>query len=823
MEFPIDAVLPRLLEVLDATPRVVLEAPPGAGKTTQVPPALLAAPWCTGKVLMLEPRRIAARAAAGFMAERRGEEVGETVGYRVRFDARVSARTRVEVVTEGILTRMLQDDPTLDGISALVFDEFHERNLASDLGLALALDVQQSLRPDLRLVVMSATLDGARLAAFLDAPEVSAPGRSFPVEIAHLAARRDERPEHHLKRAVVAALDTIDGDVLCFLPGRAAIERARRVLEERIGPDVEVAVLHGELGLDEQARVLRPGRGRRVVLATNVAESSLTLPGVRAVVDSGLAREPRFDPASGMSRLETVTITAPSATQRAGRAGRVAPGLCLRLWPSSQRLEAATRPELAQVELSGFVLETRAWGSDALRLLDPPPPGSIAQAETLLGALGALDANGRITRHGRELLALGASPRLANAVLSVPRGLTALACDVAALLEGRDPLRGPARADDDLATRLDALAAYRARRPPPDVDRHALRGIDQAARQWRRRLGLGAADDAAPAVGDVGHVLAHAYPDRIARRDDSDPPRYRLSNGRGARLDEDSALAGSPWLVVAELRFDARDSRVLRAAVLDEAVLERDFAQAFEVTVTHRFDAAMRAVEVREERRFMALVLESRKRPAPRDAASAAALAEGIAALGLDCLPWSDTLREWQARVALLRAHCPELGLPDVSDTALAASLDDWLVPALYGKTRLAEIAAEEFAALLMLKLDHAARQALAEHAPETLTVPSGARKRLSYTQGDAPVLAVKLQELFGLADGPRVARGRVAVVLHLLSPRQAPIQVTRDLRSFWSNTYPEVKKELKGRYPRHPWPDDPWTATPTARTQRRR
>jgi len=823
VEFPIDAVLPRLLEVLATTPRVVLEAPPGAGKTTQVPPALLAAPWCAGKVLMLEPRRIAARAAAGFMATTRGEEIGETIGYRVRFDARVSARTRIEVVTEGILTRMLQDDPTLDGISALIFDEFHERNLASDLGLALALDVQQALRPDLRLLVMSATLEGARLAAFLDAPQVSAPGRTFPVEVSHFPARRAERPEHHLKRAVVAALSAIPGDVLCFLPGRATIERARRVLEDSIGPEVEVVVLHGELGLDEQARVLRPGEGRRVVLATNVAESSLTLPGVRAVVDSGLAREPRFDPASGMSRLETVAIAAPSATQRAGRAGRVAPGLCYRLWPQSQRLEAATRPELAQVELSGFLLETRAWGSDTLRFLDPPPSGSVAQAESLLTALGALDTYGRITRHGRELLALGTSPRLANAVLSVPRELAALACDVAALLEGRDPLRGAARGDDDLGTRLDALAAYRARRAPVDADRHGLRSIDQAARQWRRRLGLAAAGDTVAAAGDVGHVLAHAYPDRIARRDDADPLRYRLSNGRGARLDEASALVGAPWLVIAELRFDARDSRVLRAAVLDEAVLERDFARAFEVTVTHRFDAATRAVEVREERRFMALVLESRKLPAPRDAASATALAAGIATLGLDCLPWSDALREWQARVALLREHCPEFGLPDVSDAALAARLDDWLAPALYGKTRLAEIAADEFAALLTLQLDHAARQALAEHAPEALTVPSGARKRLSYTQGDAPVLAVKLQELFGLADGPRVARGRVAVVLHLLSPRHSPIQVTRDLRSFWSNTYPEVKKELKGRYPRHPWPDDPWTATPTARTQRRR
>ncbi|MEQ8662670.1 MAG: ATP-dependent helicase HrpB, partial [Gammaproteobacteria bacterium] len=646
------------------------------------------------------------------------------------FDARVSARTRIEVVTEGILTRMLQDDPTLDGVAALVFDEFHERNLASDLGLALALDVQEGLRPDLRIVVMSATLDAARLADFLAAPAISAPGRSFPVAVRHFPARRAERLEQQLRRAVASALAESAGDVLCFLPGRAEIERARRLLEADDALAAEVVTLHGELGLDEQARVLAAGTRRRVVLATNVAESSLTLPGVRAVIDSGLAREPRFDAASGMSRLATVTITQPSATQRTGRAGRIAPGLCYRLWPEGQLLEAHTRPEIAQVELSACVLEMRAWGSTALRLLDAPPPGSLAQAETLLTALGALDAQGRITAHGRALLTLGTAPRLANAVLSVPASLRALACDVCALLEGRDPLRGAARRDDSLVTRVAALTAWRARRAPADADGHALRAIDAAARAWRRRLGLAEGGAGAPAAHAIGRVLAHAFPDRIACRDPGDVLRYRLANGRGARLADDSPLAGEPWLAVAELRFDARDSRVLMAAPLDAGVLESDFAAAFTTTTERRFDVATRAVEVREERRFMALVLDTRKVPAARDAASAATLAAAVAALGIDCLPWSEGLREWQARVGFLRTHCPEFGLPDVSDTALAARSDTWLAPALYGKTRLAELDATEFAALLTSQLDHAQRQALAEHAPEALTVPSGSRKR---------------------------------------------------------------------------------------------
>ncbi|MCB1748032.1 MAG: ATP-dependent helicase HrpB [Gammaproteobacteria bacterium] len=819
-DFPIDEVLPEIRAHLAAATRLVLEAPPGAGKTTQVPLALLDAAWCAGRVLLLEPRRVAARAAAGFMAAQCGEAVGETVGYRMRFESRVSARTRIEVVTEGILTRLVQDDPTLEGISAVIFDEFHERNLASDLGLALVLDVQDALRADLRVVVMSATLDGARLAAFLDAARVSAPGRSHPVTIEHFAARRDERLEMQLRRAVVDALAAHPGDVLCFLPGRAEIERSARLLGD---VDAEVCVLHGELPVAEQAAVLNPGKRRRVVLATNVAESSVTLPGVRVVVDSGLAREPRFDPVSGLSRLETVTITEPSATQRAGRAGRVAAGHCYRLWPASQRLEPATRPELAQVELSGLVLETRAWGGHALRFLDPPPPGALAQAEDLLTRLGALDAAGRITAHGRRLLALGVSPRLANAIERAPPALRGLACDVAALFEARDPLRGEGRRDDDLGRRLAALAALRSgERVADTVDRRALATIDRAARQWRRRAGVDAADTAIDLHG-AGTIVALAYPERIAHHDAGDALRYRLANGRGARLAAESALAGTPWLAVAELRREARDSLVLRAAPLDAGVLATLYPARFTRSRTVAFVRERRAVEAREEERFDAIVIASRRVPPPRDERTAAALLAGVLELGLDSLPWSEGLREWQARVAFLRAHCPELGLPDVGDAALRAAPETWLAPLLAGRLALDEISPAAFAQALHARLDHAAQRALDEYAPTAVGVPSGRTLRLAYAAGEAPVLAVKLQELFGLADGPHVARGRIAVVLHLLSPRGAPLQVTRDLRSFWSNTYPAVKKEMKGRYPKHPWPDDPWTAAPTARAKPRK
>jgi len=799
----------------------VLEAPPGAGKTTRVPLALLRAPWCQGRVLMLEPRRIAARAAAAYMAAHLGEGVGETVGYQIRFERRITARTRVAIVTEGILTRMLQDDPLLDGVSAVVFDEFHERHLASDLGLALCLEVQASVRPDLRLVVMSATLDGERLAAYMDAPRVTSEGHSYPVEVHHLPLQPRETPELQFRRAVRQALAETDGDVLCFLPGKGEIERSARLVAD-LG--VPVDVLHGELGMDEQARVLAPASHRRVVLATNVAESSVTLPGVRAVVDVGLAREPRFDPASGMSRLETVSIAQSSARQRAGRAGRVAPGRCYRLWPQGQVLLAATRPEVQSIDLSSLALELKAWGSPGLRWLDPPPPGALAQSHELLRALDALDGHSRMTPHGTALLALGTHPRLASAMLRAPAPWRGLACDLAALLDGRDLVLGDARRDDDLRGRLAALRAYRRGRDAgPELHRGALAATAQAARLWRTRLKVPDRDDGGEDLHATGNLLALAYPDRIARQEAGNVRRYVLANGRGARLGDDSTLVGEPWLAVADLRFDARDSVIQRAAPCDPIFLEQTFPGHFTRERTRAFNLDTRAVEEVEERRFAAIVLERRTLPVARDEDAAALLAAGVVGLGLGSLPWSEALREWQARVVSLRTWCPELHLPDVSDAALAASVDEWLTPLFSGKARLAELGVDALAQALYGRLDYAQRRLLDEQAPELITVPSGMQRKLTYTIGEAPVLAVKLQELFGLADTPRVARGRVPVVLHLLSPRQTPLQVTQDLRGFWERTYPEVKKEMKGRYPRHPWPDDPWTAVATHRAKPRK
>jgi len=838
---PIDAVLPQILDALAAHTRLVVEAPPGAGKTTQVPPALLDAPWLAGrKILLLEPRRIAARAAAEFMAARRGERVGEGVGYRIRFESRVSAATRIEVLTEGILTRQIQDDPELADVGAILFDEFHERHLHGDLGAALALDVQANLRPDLRLVVMSATLDGERVARWFDAPRIASEGRSFPVRIEHPPARADEAwPGRgwpfHLRRAVESALAESEGDVLAFLPGKREIDVARRALEQDMpaGQATALAVvpLHGDLALAEQHAALAaaPAGTRRVVLATNVAESSLTLPGVRAVVDLGLAREPRFDPNTGFTRLETVNVSQASADQRAGRAGRLGPGLCYRLWPQSRRLDAERTPEIAQVELSQLALELAAWGSDALRWLDAPPGGALAQARELLRRLGALDADGRITAPGRRMLALGAHPRLGAAVLRAPAALRPLACDLAALVEARDPLRGAGARNDDFRVRLAALEAWRARRAAgareAGADPAALAAIDQAARSWLARAGrIGAeARDAAPASAATaaGDVLIHAFPDRIARQDANNPQRYQLANGRGARLLQESALYGEPWLVVIDLRQEERDSLIFAAAPFDADRLERDFPQAFARRRTVRWNRDARAVDAFEERRFEAIVLERRAVPAtPAD--TVPALLAAVRELGLDALPWSDAARELRLRVQALRAWCPELGLPDVSDAALLATLEDWLAPYLGGKRRLDALEPAELSAALAARLDFSMRRALDEQAPVAIRVPSGLERRITYAADAPPVLAVKLQELFGLADTPRIANGRVPLTLHLLSPGGKPVQVTQDLRSFWERTYPEVKKELKGRYPKHPWPDDPWTATPTHRAKPR-
>ncbi|WPU55841.1 ATP-dependent helicase HrpB [Stenotrophomonas acidaminiphila] len=827
-DFPISPLLPAIADSLAAHPRLVLEAPPGAGKTTQVPLALLDAPWLQGgRILMLEPRRVAARSAAQFMARQLGEAVGETVGYRIRFENKVSARTRIEVVTEGILTRMLQDDPLLEGVGALLFDEFHERHLSADLGLALALDVQAGLREDLRIVVMSATLDGERLAAFLDAPRLSSEGRGFPVEITHFPARRDEALEAQARRAVEHALTAHPGDVLVFLPGQREIARVQAALEPVLPAATDVLPLHGELPVEQQSRVLQPdpdGR-RRVVLATNVAESSVTLPGVRVVVDAGLAREPRYDPNSGFSRLDAVAISQASADQRAGRAGRVAAGWALRLWPQSQRLEPQRRPEMAQVELAGLALELAAWGSDALRFVDPPPAGALAAARELLQRLGALDGTA-ITGSGRRMLALGTHPRLAAMLLAAanPRE-QALAADLAALLEARDPLR---QGGDALAARWRALAAFRNGRAPHDASRSALAAIDTAARQWRRRLRCDATPPADLEAHELGDLLAHAFPDRIAARHPTDPLRYQLANGRSARLFDTSDLRGEPWLVVSELRFEARDALLLRAAPVDEARLRADFPQRFQQRDVVRWNGERRALEARRESGFDRIVLDSRPAGRVDPAQAARALTDAVRELGLEALPWTDALRQWRYRVQGLRQWMPELGLPDLSDAALLGTLDTWLLPAFAGKTRLDALAEAELGEALKSRIDWNLRQQIDRHAPVRINVPSGLERAIDYALDDdgisprPPVLAVKLQELFGLADTPRIADGRVPLLLHLLSPGGKPLQVTGDLRNFWENTYAEVRKEMKGRYPRHPWPDDPWSATATHRAKPR-
>ena len=826
MNFPIAEVLPNIVAALQAGTRLVLEAPPGAGKTTQVPIALLDAAWRGDKkILMLEPRRVAARAAAGFMAKQLGEAVGETVGYRIRFENKLSKNTRIEVVTEGILTRMIQDDPTLENVAAILFDEFHERHLSADLGLALALDIQQSLRDDLRIVVMSATLDGEKLAQFLQAERISSAGRSYPVTTAHYPARRDEALTFQIKRCVEEVLRKHEGDLLIFLPGQREIRQLENALQQSdaIGEKISLISLYGEMPIEKQSEALAPDKNgkRRIVIATNIAESSVTLPGVRIVIDSGLSREPRFDPNSGFSRLETVAISQASADQRTGRAGRVAEGWCYRLWPASQRLEAMRSSEIAQTELSGLCLELAAWGSSDLRFVEAPPTGVMAAARELLLRLNALDKNFRISELGKKILALGMHPRLAAMLLAAQDETEkSLACDLAALIEARDPLIGERR--DDWMSRWQALAAFRSGKLPGNVNRSAIAAIDQASQQWRRRLrceNTTAKNIPAHALGDL---LLHAFPERIARQHPNDPRRYQMANGRMAKIWDDSALFGEPWLAISECRFDNKDSHILRAAPLDEVRLQKDFPERFSEQDIVRWDNDARGLIARREKRFDQIILESKPAGRPDPAKATQALCDAVGELGLNALSWTENSRQWRERVRCLRDWAPELDLPDFSDEALLARREQWLKPALQGKTRLDGLSEQELSEALKSELEWSLRQKIDQLAPTRILVPSGMERTIEYQHEAVPVLAVKLQELFGLADTPRICDGRIPLTLHLLSPGGKPLQITQDLKGFWERTYPEVKKEMKGRYPRHPWPDDPWSATATHRAKPR-
>lgn len=808
---PIDDVLPDLVAALAAGPNAVLEAPPGAGKTTRVPLALLDAPWRgDGRIVMLAPRRLAARSAAHYMAAQLGEAVGERVGYRVRLDSKVGPKTRIEVVTDGLFLRRLQRDPSLDGIAAVIFDEFHERGVDNDLSLALCLEAQGALRDDLRLLVMSATLEGDRVAALMgEAPVVRSAGRLFPVDVEYLGGGDVRDLPNRMAVAVRGALASHDGDVLAFLPGAAEIERTGDQLAGRLAPTVDLHKLHGMLPLDAQDAAIRPapaGR-RKVVLATNVAETSLTIEGIRIVVDGGYRRAPRFDPNGGFTRLETVPISRASAEQRRGRAGRLSPGVCLRLWDASgQRgLVAHDPPEILGADLAPLALELAVWGvvdPGQLAWLDPPPAGPLAQARGLLKWLGALDDTGRMTAMGRSMAGLGVHPRLAHMMLrGRDMGQGATACLMAALLSDRD--RSPRRGVD-LRDRLE-------------------RAPEQARRQaavWRRALDVAAST---PTPDAAGRLVAQAFPDRVGQTRGGPEGRYRLSGGGGAVLDPLDPLAGTEFVAIAEMTGrSGEEPRIRLAAPVERTEIEADFAAEIVEVTRVEWDAREGAVIARTESRLGALMLARRPLDAPDPDAVVAAVLDGIRRDGLDALPWDAAVRSLQARVACLRALPGEAERwPDLSDSALIGRLDDWLGPFLTGVTRRSQFAAIPLQQALMAQLDWEQRQRLDEGAPERLTVPTGSSIRIDYAE-NPPVLAVKLQEMFGARETPTVGWGQIAVVLHLLSPAGRPLQVTQDLDGFWRGSYRQVKAEMKGRYPRHPWPDDPLTAPPTRRTKAR-
>ncbi|NBB74464.1 MAG: ATP-dependent helicase HrpB [Bacteroidetes bacterium] len=834
-ELPVDDVLPDLKRALRRSSHAVLEAPTGAGKTTGVPPALLDEPWLADqRIIMLEPRRLAARAAARRMASMRGERAGQTVGYRVRMDTRVSDRTRIEVVTEGVLTRMIQSDPALDGVGLVIFDEFHERNLQADLGLALALETQSVLREDLRLLVMSATLDGQSVADVLgNAPRVVSEGRSYPVET-HYLDRRPRGPiEPHVTSAVHDALAAHDGDVLVFLPGAGEIRRVENQLDDDgVPPDVRVHPLYGNLPHKKQDEAIAPSPEgqRKVVLATPIAETSLTIEGIRVVIDSGLMRVPRFAPRSGMTRLETIKVSTASADQRKGRAGRLGPGVCYRLWTrhTQQHLKPHTAPEIAEADLAPLALDLAQWGTDdpsTLTWLTPPPEAAFDQARDLLHRLDALDADGQITEHGQAMAEFGLHPRLAHMVLNGQTlGQGALACDLAALLSERDVFKGQGGPPDvDLRLRLQTMQdARRGDRMAPEfshgfyVDRGAVRRVIRVADHWRRKLGV--SDRATPDVEACGLLVAFAYPDRIAQRRTGQAGQFRLRNGRAAALPRPQLLSDADYLVAAHLDGRRRESRVFLAAPIALDTLRDYFGDQIQEDEHVAWDSGAQLVRARRQERLGALVLKDGPLPDPPPAALAEAMTEGVRSEGLDLLPWTKTARRLQQRLVFLHHH--DGGWPDVSDETLRATLDEWLQPHLYGMKRAEELQQLHLTELLKERLTWKQRDRLDELAPSHLTVPSGSRRPIDYSTPEAPVLAVRLQELFGATETPRIAGGRVPLTLHLLSPAQRPVQITQDLANFWDETYFEVKKDMKGRYPKHYWPDDPLSATPTNRVR---
>ncbi len=833
---PVSEALPELLRVLASHPAAVLQAPPGAGKSTGVPLALLEA--TPRKILMLEPRRIATRSVAQRMASTLGEPVGRTVGYRTRLDTQVSKHTRIEVVTEGILTRMLQNDAALEDVGIVIFDEFHERSLQGDLGLALCLDVQNSLREDLKLLVMSATLDGAAVARLLgDAPIVASEGQAFPVSTFYRNVSsvnrklwNDQDIAREVASTVLRALESDAGDMLVFLPGQGEIRRTQSLLmDAQLPKHVAILPLYGELSAAEQDRAIQPGipGTRKIVLATNIAETSLTIDGVCIVVDSGLERRARFDPVTGMNSLELLRISRASADQRRGRAGRTQAGVCYRLWLESEHdsLAGQTPAEILESDLLPLTLELAAWGvhqATALRWLDAPPSASFAQARKLLHLLGALGKDDKITAHGRAMAQLGTHPRLAHMLLKArDLNLGALGAELAALLGERDLLRSRSRDRDvDLRSRVEAL--HGASIAGQDVDFSGRQRVQRSVEQLARQLKLPSTRSDAGQLHETGRLLAFAYPDRIAQKR-GDTERYLLSNGRGASLHSPQTLSRAEYLVVAQLDAADRDARIQLAAPIELDELEADFADVIEQREIIEWNNRETSVTTIQQRCLSALVLQSRRLDKPDPARVRDAMLQGIRELGLSALPWSDSAKQLRMRMQFAHTHDRQANppWPTVDDAHLLANLHVWLAPWLEGITRRTQLQQLDMHEVLLGLINWNQQQRLNDIAPTHLRVPSGSNVPIDYS-GPTPTLSVRLQEVFGMTATPRVGGGAVPVLMELLSPARRPVQVTQDLASFWARGYHDVKKDLKGRYPKHYWPDDPLQAEATTRAKPR-
>lgn len=823
LDLPVRDVLPALRDKLRTNKTVILQAPPGAGKSTLVPLELIDEPWLKGKkVIMLEPRRLATKSIAERMAQLREESVGETVGYRIRFESKSSAATRIEVVTEGILTRRIQTDSNLEDVGLIIFDEFHERSLQGDLALALSLQVQQILRNDLRILLMSATIDAGTLSAQLGgAPVITSEGRQFPIQVRYVSQESDKPVGVRAAQAVRKALREEDGDVLVFLPGAGEIRQTMRVFEEEPVSAV-VVPLFGDLPFRQQQEAILPRKDgvRKIVLATSIAETSLTIEGIRVVIDAGLSRVPRFDPRSGLTRLDTIRVTRDAADQRAGRAGRLGPGVCYRLWTeaSQRNLLAQRKPEILEADLAPVLLELCQWGTtdvDDLSWITPPSAGAVSQARDLLRQLEAIDETG-ITRQGKEMVRFPTHPRIAHLLgKAASAEAKSLAGDVAAVLEERDPLDKLAGAD--LTLRVEVLRKWRGgQRVNADIS--TLERIERLAGNWRRMLKV-EADNRMPSDTDVGSLLTAAFPERIAKQNDRQSEYYTLATGTVVKLPPHDPLMHNTWICAASLDAGRGEGKIFLAAPVDESALVSTAVEKESIV----WDSSLKRVVGTLERRVGNLLLSAKPMTALEDAVVLPVICRQVEETGLTLLDWGESEREFQSRILSLRAWRPDEPWPDVRIETLSRDVVHWLSPFLAGIRRESELTSLDKVAILKSILPWELQAKVDALAPPRVEVPTGSLIRLNYSDdGASPVLEVRLQEMFGLLDTPTVNEGRTKVVLHLLSPGYKPVQVTQDLRSFWQNTYHEVRKELRRRYPKHSWPEDPWTATPVRGAKRK-